>query len=127
MKRVVRCPLFRSKWRQHSILLFTSVILILSTLAACGPRIADLEAVEYTPLRGGDWEVSTPAEQGLDPMLGAELYLDAAKLETLYGLLVIKNGHLRSPEKVDTKISKMVYNTTLGGTDDVKEKKSVHA
>ncbi|MFA9405942.1 MAG: serine hydrolase domain-containing protein, partial [Anaerolineales bacterium] len=41
-----------------------------------------------------DWVVSTPAEQGLDPMLVAELYLNAAELETLYGLLVIKNGHL---------------------------------
>jgi CubicO group peptidase (beta-lactamase class C family) len=38
--------------------------------------------------------VSTPAEQGLDPMLVAELYFNAARLETLYGLLVIKNGHL---------------------------------
>jgi hypothetical protein len=38
--------------------------------------------------------VSTPAEQGLDPMLVAELYLDATGLSTLYGLLVIKNGHL---------------------------------
>jgi CubicO group peptidase (beta-lactamase class C family) len=58
------------------------------------PRSQDLEAVEYTPLPGDDWKVSTPAEQGLDPMLVAELYLDAAGLETLYGLLVIKNGHL---------------------------------
>jgi len=58
------------------------------------PRPEDLEAVEYTPLPGDDWKVSTPAEQGLDPMLVAELYLDAAELSTLYGLLVIKNGHL---------------------------------
>jgi len=58
------------------------------------PRAEDLEAVVYTPLPGDDWKVSTPAEQGLDPMLVAELYLDAAEMETLYGLLVIKNGHL---------------------------------
>jgi len=58
------------------------------------PRTEDLEAVEYTPLPGDDWKVSTPAEQGLDPMLVAELYLDAAEMETLYGLLVIKNGYL---------------------------------
>jgi CubicO group peptidase (beta-lactamase class C family) len=38
--------------------------------------------------------VSTPAEQGLDPVLVAELYFDAAEMETLYGLLVIKNGYL---------------------------------
>jgi CubicO group peptidase (beta-lactamase class C family) len=94
LKHIVRCPLSRSKWRQHSFLLITSMILILSMLVGCGPSIEDLEAVEYTPLPGDDWKVSTPAEQGLDPMLVAELYYNAAKLETIYGLLVIKNGHL---------------------------------
>jgi hypothetical protein len=58
-------------------------------LVGCGPSTEDLEAVEYTPLPGDDWEVSTPAQQGLDPMHLAELYLNAAELETLYGLLVI--------------------------------------
>jgi len=58
------------------------------------PRAPDLEAVVYTPLSGDDWKVSTPAEQGLDPSLVAELYLDAGELETLYALLVIKNGYL---------------------------------
>ena len=58
------------------------------------PRTEDLEAVVYTPLPGDDWELSTPAEQGLDPMLVAELYLEAAEMERLYGLLIIKNGHL---------------------------------
>jgi CubicO group peptidase (beta-lactamase class C family) len=58
------------------------------------PRTEDLEAVYYTPLPGDSWKVSTPAEQGLDPMLVAELYLDAAELETIYGLLVIKNDRL---------------------------------
>ena len=58
------------------------------------PAPEELEAVDYAPLPAGDWKVSTPAAQGLDPMLVAELYLDAAEMETLYGLLVIKNGHL---------------------------------
>jgi CubicO group peptidase (beta-lactamase class C family) len=58
------------------------------------PTPEELETVEYTPLPGGDWKVSTPSAQGLDSMLVAELYLDAAHLETLYGLLVVKNGHL---------------------------------
>ena len=57
-------------------------------------RPEDLAAVEYIPLPGDEWKMSTPAEQGLDPMLVAELYLDAAEMETLNGLLVIKNGHL---------------------------------
>ncbi|NCF65567.1 MAG: serine hydrolase [Chloroflexi bacterium] len=38
--------------------------------------------------------MSTPAEQGLEPMLVAELYHNAAQLETLYGLLAVKNGFL---------------------------------
>jgi len=97
LEHIVRCPLFRSKGRRHSFLLITSVILILSMLVGCAPSsssVEDLEAVEYTPLPGDDWKVSTPAEQGLDPMLVAELYYNADKLETIYSLLVIKNGHL---------------------------------
>jgi CubicO group peptidase (beta-lactamase class C family) len=58
------------------------------------PAAEDLEAVVYTPLPRDDWKVSTPEEQDLDPMLVAELFLDASRLETLYGLLVIKNGDL---------------------------------
>jgi CubicO group peptidase (beta-lactamase class C family) len=57
-------------------------------------RPEELEAVKYTPLPGDDWKVSTPAEQGLDPELVAEVYLEAAELETIYGLLVTKNGYL---------------------------------
>jgi CubicO group peptidase (beta-lactamase class C family) len=76
-----------------------SVILILSVLMSsglvgCGPSAADLAAVDYTPLPEGDWKVSTPEEQGLDPVLLDKLYHEAADLETLYGLLVIKNGVL---------------------------------
>jgi CubicO group peptidase (beta-lactamase class C family) len=98
-KRIVRCPLLRSSGRHHSFLLFASAILILSILMSsglvgCGSSTEDLEAVDYTPLPGDDWEVSTPAEQGLAPKLVAELYYNAAKLPRLYGLLVVKNGYL---------------------------------
>ncbi|MEJ2354259.1 MAG: hypothetical protein P8Y03_31190 [Anaerolineales bacterium] len=84
----------RTERRRDSTLLFASVILILSMLAGCGPSSADLEAVDYAPLLGDDWEVSTPEEQGMDPMLVAELYHNASELETLYGLLEVKNGYL---------------------------------
>jgi CubicO group peptidase (beta-lactamase class C family) len=94
LKQFVRRPLFRPKGRQGFILFFASTILILLTLVGCGPSTEDLEAVDYTPLPGDDWKLSTPTEHGLDPMLVAELYLDAGDLETLYSLLVIKNGHL---------------------------------
>jgi CubicO group peptidase (beta-lactamase class C family) len=94
LKHIVRFLLFRSKKYQHTFLLIASAILILSILVGASSRNEDLEAFEYTPLPGEDWKVSTPAEQGLDPMLVAELYLNATELETLYGLLVIKNGYL---------------------------------
>ena len=71
-----------------------SLILIISMLVACGTSTKDLEAVNYAPLQGDDWEVSTPEEQGLDPMLVAELFYNASQLETVYSLLVFKNGYL---------------------------------
>ena len=83
-----------AKRRRSTLLLLISAILILSMLAGCGPSSAELEAVDYTPLPGDDWEVSTPEEQGMDAMLVAELYHNASELETLYGLLVVKNGYL---------------------------------
>lgn len=88
-----------TKGRRYSFPLIIGTILILSVLTSsalvgCGPSNAELEAVDYRPLPEDDWKVSTPAEQGLGPQLVAELYLNAAELETLYGLLVIKNGYL---------------------------------
>jgi CubicO group peptidase (beta-lactamase class C family) len=80
--------------RQYSLLIITIVLLVMLALASCSPSTEDLLAVDYTPLPGDDWEVSTPAEQGLEPMLVAELYYNAAELETIYSLLVIKNGYL---------------------------------
>jgi len=91
---------YKAKMRlmmNHGILrklLRTSMLLILSILAGCGPSSNELEAVDYTPLPGDDWQLSTPAEQGLDPMQVAKLYHNASDLERLFGLLLIKNGYL---------------------------------
>lgn len=84
----------RSAGRQTRIFLIISMMLSGLILAGCRPSIQDLQTVDYTPVRGEDWQVSTPEAQGMDPMLVAELYYHAAKLEKLYSLLVIKNGHL---------------------------------
>ena len=54
----------------------------------------DSETIDYSPIVNDDWKVSTPEEQGIDPLLIAELYRDASELETIYSLLIIKNGHL---------------------------------
>jgi len=84
-----------AKKQQRSLLPFISVSLILLMLFGCGgPSTEELAAVDYTPLPGDDWEMSTPEELGLDPVSVAELYFKAAQLERLYGLLVVKNGHL---------------------------------
>jgi CubicO group peptidase (beta-lactamase class C family) len=76
------------------ILAILCSILIVLFQIGCGPSAEDLAAVDYAPVPGGDWEISTPAEQDLDPILVAELYHNAAELDKLYGLLVVKNGHL---------------------------------
>lgn len=75
-------------------------------LVACAgepdPTPEELAAVEYAP--SGDvegWEVSTPQAQGLDPDLVAEVYWRAARLESIYSLLVIKNGYLVSERYFD--------------------------
>ena len=85
---------FGINWRPYSLLTIAILLLIRSAIPGSGPRIDDLSAVDYTPLIRDDWEVSTPAEQGLDPLLVAEMYYHAAELDTIYSLLVVKNGYL---------------------------------
>ena len=83
-----------SRQRPPSAFALLVLLLVLASLASCGPSPSDLEWVDYTPLPGGDWEVSTPEEQGLDPDLLAALYLDAVEVDTIRSLLVVKNGGL---------------------------------
>ena len=66
----------------------------LTTLFGCGPSPEELEALDYTPLAAGDWEVSTPNTEGLDAKMVAELYYAAAKLDSIYSLLIVKNDYL---------------------------------
>ena len=58
------------------------------------PANEELKLVNYAPYVKDDWKTSTPKKQGLNPMLVAELYNDAAHMKTLYGLIIIKNGYL---------------------------------
>ena len=69
-------------------------LIMLLLIAGCGSNRVNLDTVDYTPLSGGVWEISTPEDQGLEPDLIAKLYHDAASLETIYSLLVFKNGYL---------------------------------
>ena len=103
-KRTVNDQRRGARGRQRSSGIFVSTVLALSILVSAalvgcgGPSPEELTTVDYTPLAGDDWPVSTPEEQGLDPALVAELYYHADQLETLYGLLVVKNGHLIAEE-----------------------------
>jgi CubicO group peptidase (beta-lactamase class C family) len=95
VERVMRHPFAQFVGRWRTFLLCTSIVLILATLAGCGgPTAEELAAVDYTPESRDQWQVSTPEEQGLDPDLVAELYYNASELETIYSLLVFKNGYL---------------------------------
>jgi len=94
MKKISVSNTISSGKSRYVLLVITSLILILSIPAGCGPSKADLAAVDYTPLSRDDWEISTPEAEGLDPERVAEMYYDAAKLETIYGLLVVRNGRL---------------------------------
>ncbi len=41
------------------ILLFGFVFVTLSMLVTCGPSAEDLAAIDYAPLPGDDWQIST--------------------------------------------------------------------
>lgn len=58
------------------------------------PEPGELDGTDYTPLPGPDWDVSTPEAEGLDPDLVSELFLEAADLEGMIGLVVIKGGRV---------------------------------
>jgi len=77
-------------------LLLLITMSVLAGLTAClPPSEEDLATIVFAPQPLGDgWEISTPAAEGLDPELLALLYYNAARHETLRGLLVIKNGKL---------------------------------
>lgn len=70
------------------------LVILLAVLAGCGPSSAELATVDYAPQSAANWDISTPAEQGLDPELIAELYYNASEMENIYSVLVFKNGYL---------------------------------
>ncbi len=86
--------LFQSKLRHQAFGVFSIIFLNMLFMLGCGPSTADLKAISYAPIDRDDWKISTPTQQELNPMLIAELYYDAGKLETIYSLLVVKNGYL---------------------------------
>jgi CubicO group peptidase (beta-lactamase class C family) len=80
--------------KKRKSLLIITLAFILVIFPGCSPSPEQLMSIDYAPLSGRDWEVSTPAKEGLDPEMVAQLYYDAAKLNSIYGLLIIKNDKL---------------------------------
>ena len=79
--------------RVRIFLMLLVVLMVTAFLAGCGATFKG-EKVDYTPLEQDDWKISTPLEQGLPSRFVDKLYKDAGELDTLYSLLVIKNGYL---------------------------------
>lgn len=80
--------------RSHAWLLCAFAALLTGCGNAYPTWTDELRAVRYAPEVREDWAVSTPEEQDVDPVVVAKLYHDAAQLETLFGLLVIKHDQL---------------------------------
>lgn len=80
--------------KRSVLLVFVLTVIVLAGCSPARPTPEELAAVDFTPLPGAEWPVSTPQEQGLDPLLVAELYYNAMDMEQVYGLLVFKNGYL---------------------------------
>ena len=76
------------------ILVALATMMALPVLAGCGPSKAELAAIRYAPIERADWQTATPEEVGLDPLRVARAYYEAQKRDTLFGLLVAKNGSL---------------------------------
>ena len=66
----------------YPIFLCMLIILLLLLPTACRSNVKGSPGIKYTPLRGSDLKVSTPAEQGLNPALVGKLYANAAQLDS---------------------------------------------
>ncbi|MBD3385513.1 serine hydrolase [candidate division KSB1 bacterium] len=73
---------------------FAIPVLFVMLLPFLGCNSQNLEVVDYTPISENGWTNSTPLEQGLAPALVSKLYSNAAKVRTIFSLLVVKNGYL---------------------------------
>ena len=88
--------------------------LLLAVILMSGCRTCDRNTIDYTPIDDGEWLVSTPGEQGLDPELVTDLYCQASLLDDIFSVLVIKNGTL---------VAEAYYND--GSIDDKSNRQSV--
>lgn len=89
-----------------------SILFCVTLLAGC--RTCDRSAIDFAPINDGEWLVSSPRAQGLDPERVMDLYCGASMLDDLYSVLVVKNGYL---------VAEAYYND--GSIDDRSNRQSV--
>ncbi len=85
--------------RRAGRIALVAALATIAALTACAgqpaPSPEELAAVVYAPTKGdGAWEISTPEAQGMDSDLVAEVFWRAERLESIYSLLVVKDGYL---------------------------------
>jgi CubicO group peptidase (beta-lactamase class C family) len=89
--------MYISKHHCNLFIVFITSLMI-TFIVGCGPSSSELASIDYSPLPGTDWVLSSPEAEGLDPDSVAKMYYNATKLDTIYSLLIIKNEHLIAEE-----------------------------
>jgi CubicO group peptidase (beta-lactamase class C family) len=81
-------------WARAALPVLMTGTLVVAVGCGSGPSADELATVDYAPTTTDEWAVSTPEEHGLDPDAVAEMYWRADQLESIYSLLVLKDGEL---------------------------------
>ena len=70
------------------------LLVVVTILAGCTSCSRGIREVDYTPVVGDGWDVSTPEAEGLDAALVDRLYSNASRAETTLGVVVMRHGRL---------------------------------
>jgi CubicO group peptidase (beta-lactamase class C family) len=80
--------------RKRIVIATTILCIICFSVISC-KKISEEENDSYVPVNRDDgWQISTPAEQGVDTAALDNVYSEAGNISNLYSLLVVKNGYL---------------------------------
>jgi CubicO group peptidase (beta-lactamase class C family) len=80
--------------KQRTGWMITAMSVTLVVFAGCASCCWNVDPVDFTPMSEPGWEVSTPEAEGFDRATLEAIYHDASRLNSIYGLLVVKNGRL---------------------------------
>lgn len=79
---------------RHAIQCLLVMVLLAAMFGCNSTNGTAASSIDYIPADGQDWDVSSPAKQGLDTESVNKLFHNAEDVQTIEGLLVIKNGYL---------------------------------